>query len=80
MEDSLKKLVIEEFSGENAQLQYIKNAKNGLWISEDNFIKKYFIKVGGSVLDMGCGTGRTTIPLFGMGFNVIGVDLVPAMI
>lgn len=77
--EELKKLVIEEFGGENAQKRYSDLAENGLWDSEEYFISKYF-KNKGRVLDLGCGTGRTTIPLIRNGYEVIAVDIVPEMI
>lgn len=80
MKTDIKKLVLEEFAGEKAQLFYIQKVKEGLWISESHFIKKYFTNTNAKILDIGCGTGRTTIQLSKIGFKIIGIDFVPAMI
>jgi ubiquinone/menaquinone biosynthesis C-methylase UbiE len=50
----------------------------GLAYYEEYLIKKFF--KGKKVLDIGCGCGRTTMPLSQMGFDVIGIDLAPEMI
>jgi ubiquinone/menaquinone biosynthesis C-methylase UbiE len=80
MNIDLKKMVLDGYSGENAQMFYTQKAKEGLWISESHFIKKYFTKKNAKILDIGCGTGRTTISLFKSGFKIIGIDFVPVMI
>jgi|GEM_PF-465917 len=52
----------------------------GLWASEQYVFQKYLSK-SGKILDLGCGTGRTTFSLNALGFtNIIGVDLTPEMI
>lgn len=51
----------------------------GLWAKERELVERHF-EPGSSVLDLGCGTGRTTIPLAEAGYRVRGVDLTPRMI
>ncbi len=77
--ESLKKSIIKEFSSKKAQEIYIKEAEKGLWPSEKILIKKYF-KPKSFILDVGCGTGRTTIPLYKLGYNILGIDITPMMI
>lgn len=52
--------------------------KYGLFSFEKCIIERYFR--GEKVLDIGCGTGRTTYPLYEMGFDVIGLDYSEGMI
>ena len=52
----------------------------GLWASEEYVFTKYLSKTD-KILDLGCGTGRTTFPLYQLGYQqIIGVDLTPEMI
>ena len=71
--------VINEFGSKPTQEKYTQIAEEGFWQSEEVLIKKYF-KINSSILDVGCGTGRTTIPLYQMGYKVTGVDITPQMI
>lgn len=52
----------------------------GLWDAEAYVFEKYLHKED-HILDLGCGTGRTTFPLYKSGFrNIVGVDLTSEMI
>lgn len=52
----------------------------GLWESEKAVFQKYLMP-SDNILDLGCGTGRTTFALFKMGYEkIIGVDLCNEMI
>ena len=77
--EELKKLVIAEFGSPKTIESYTKAIEIGLWESERQLIEKYFDKQE-TILDVGCGTGRTTLALKASGYDVLGIDLVPAMI
>jgi len=65
------------FSNDVSEVLYRKYGFKGV---EKKLINKYFKDTKARVLDVGCGYGRTTRPLKEMGFDVIGVDIVPRMI
>ena len=55
-------------------------SKVGLWDSERLLVAKYLSR-DDRILDIGCGAGRTTIALYGLGYlKVRGVDLSEGMI
>lgn len=74
-----KQRVIDSFSAENSVKKYLNDTKAGLWKSEEILIDRYF-KKNSSVLDIGCGAGRTTVPLFNKGYKVTGIDVTPKFI
>ncbi len=70
---------IDEFGSDVTRKRYERDANVGFWESEEILIKKYF-QQNSKILDIGCGSGRTTFPLFKLGYYVIGVDITPMMI
>jgi SAM-dependent methyltransferase len=44
------------------------------------FILSLAKELGGRVLELGCGTGRLTIPLAENGVDIVGLDVVPGMV
>lgn len=52
----------------------------GLWAAERYVFQKY-LRTTDHILDLGCGTGRTTYALYQQGYkDIVGIDLTPAMI
>ncbi len=70
-------LVIDGYSKKKIVYKY--SSQIELWAAEEILVNKYFIKKS-KLLDIGCGAGRTTIPLHNAGYNVLGVDLCPELI
>ena len=51
----------------------------GLFRYEELLIDKFFLAMG-KTLDIGCGAGRVTVPLYERGFQVVGMDYSKNMI
>lgn len=71
--------IIQQYqSGTESYKRYTTDV--GLWESEKYVFGQYLQK-SDKILDLGCGTGRTTFPLYTMGYeDIIGLDLTPEMI
>ena len=75
-EDAIKRIVLEAYEDPDIVSRYI---HVGLWPAEENLVLD-FMGEEATVLDLGCGAGRTTIPLAEMGLKVVGVDLSETMV
>jgi ubiquinone/menaquinone biosynthesis C-methylase UbiE len=79
---NVKKLAessIKEYGTAVVVDRYRKHSKGLLYESEKVLIDKYF-KRRSKILDLACGSGRTALPLYKLGYEVVGVDLTPEMI
>jgi len=79
VEPIIKQRLIDSFSSENSVKKYVSDAEKGLWKSEEILINEYF-QTNSTVLDLGCGAGRTSLPLQKKGYLVTGVDITPKFI
>jgi ubiquinone/menaquinone biosynthesis C-methylase UbiE len=51
------------------------------WRSDEEFlIEKYFSNKQGKLLVLGCGAGRTLVPLYKKGFTITAIDIVQEMV
>jgi ubiquinone/menaquinone biosynthesis C-methylase UbiE len=51
----------------------------GLWPSEETLCRAHW-SPGSRILDIGCGAGRTTLPLAQLGYRVTGIDISSPMV
>lgn len=56
------------------------DAENHDFEPDGPFILSLAKQLGGTVLELGCGTGRMTIPLAENGVEIVGLDVVPGMV
>lgn len=60
--------------------QYRRHRAHGLSATEREAIERYFPTRDATVLDIGCGAGRTTLVLDRWGYDVVGVDISEHMV
>ncbi|MEM9822882.1 MAG: class I SAM-dependent methyltransferase [Bacteroidota bacterium] len=79
MEKINRHFILEQYRSSLSSYTHL-TTELGLWASERYVFQKYLTTTD-HILDLGCGTGRTTFGLYKLGFhNILGVDLTPEMI
>ena len=73
---SIRELVRSTYQDPRVVARY---AEVGLWPAEETLILEY-VADDAQVLDVGCGAGRTSVPLREMGFSVTAIDLSSTMV
>lgn len=78
IQDWRQELVIRGYSSRITVKKYA-SREPGLWRAEEILVRRYFPPAS-TILDIGCGTGRTSIPLARMGYGVTGIDISARML
>lgn len=71
---------VESFSTNEMVDHYTDRTELGFFEEERDAISRYFSDDDARILDVGCGTGRTTYPLSEYGFDVVGIDISERMV
>lgn len=78
--DTPSRTNIDTFSSDKSIDLYAERAYDDLYPHEATVIDTYFTDRTATILDLGCGTGRTVRHLLGKGFDVVGVDVSESMV
>jgi len=70
---------VDSFSSDEMVDHYVDRTDIGLFEQERRALDRHFDGEG-RVLDVGCGTGRTTAPLDRLGYDVVGIDVSEDMV
>lgn len=66
---------VDVFSSESSIERYTEQVYEDLYPHEEAVIDAYFTRRDATVLDLGCGAGRTVRHLLERGFDVVGLDI-----
>lgn len=72
--------VADYYESTDVTEKYLSTADGGFIELEREAVDRYFPDSGAHVLDLGCGTGRTTAELVELGYETVGVDLTASFV